>query len=198
VAEPVSTARDEILGRVRSALGGERPAPVLPAYTRAGRLDAAARVELFADRVADYRAEVVYGIERLTLRGRLGVPAGLPGAWRPPGHVEDDGLSVAELAALDGVVTGCTVAIAQTGTIVLSGRPEEGRRALTLVPDLHACVVETSRIVETVPEAFDRLASAATRPLTFVSGPSATSDIELNRVEGVHGPRQLIVVIVDG
>jgi len=129
---------------------------------------------------------------------RLGVPSELPAAWRPPGHVQDDGLSVAELAALDGVVTACTVAIAQTGTIVLSGRPEEGRRALTLVPDLHVCIVETSRIVETVPEAFDRLSAAATRPLTFVSGPSATSDIELNRVDGVHGPRRLVVVIADG
>ena len=195
----MSAAREEILGRVRSVLGDARPAaPVLPAYTRAGRLDAAARVELFAERVADYRAEVVYGVASLAEGRRLGISPGLPAAWRPPGHVQDDGLSIAELAALDGVVTACTVAIAQTGTIVLSGRPEEGRRALTLVPDLHICIVETSRIVETVPEAFDRLASAATRPLTFVSGPSATSDIELNRVEGVHGPRRLVVVIADG
>jgi L-lactate dehydrogenase complex protein LldG len=202
VAEPVSAAREEILARVRSALDEAPPvAPALPAYTRAGRLEAAARADLFADRVADYRAEVVRMTDAvlagLWKERKLGVPAGLRPVWRPPGHVQDDDLSIAELAALDGVVTACTVAIAQTGTIVLSGRPEEGRRALTLVPDLHVCIVETARIVETVPEAFDRLSSAATRPLTFVSGPSATSDIELNRVEGVHGPRRLVVVIAD-
>jgi len=97
----------------------------------------------------------------------------------------------------DGVVTGCTLAIAETGTLVLSGGPSEGRRALTLVPDLHLCVVRSGQIVETVPQAFDALKEFAVRPLTFVSGPSATSDIELERVEGVHGPRNLVVVIVE-
>ena len=106
-------------------------------------------------------------------------------------------MSPQELDALDGVLTGCTVAIAETGTLVLSGGPGEGRRALTLVPDLHVCVVQGAQVVETVPEAFDVLRDAATRPLTFVSGPSATSDIELKRVEGVHGPRRLVVVIVE-
>jgi L-lactate dehydrogenase complex protein LldG len=196
----VSAAREEILARVRASLGASRPAATeLPAYRRGGALDDAARVALFAARVADYRADVrrVRSADVAhAVGGTLGVPAGLPEAWRPPGAVVDDGLSLAELDRLDGVVTACTVAIAETGTIVLSGRPEEGRRALSLVPDLHVCVVEAAQIVETVPEAFDRLAPHATRPLTFVSGPSATSDIELKRVEGVHGPRRLVVLIV--
>jgi L-lactate dehydrogenase complex protein LldG len=194
----VSAAREEILGRVRAALGDPRPTVAArPPYRRAGRLDAAARVELFAERVADYRADVRRGGDVAEIAGdrTLAVPPGLRPAWRPPQHVVDDGLSLEELDHVDGVVTGCTVAIAETGTIVLAGRPEEGRRALTLVPDLHVCIVEESQIVETVPEAFERLAPFATRPLTFVSGPSATSDIELRRVEGVHGPRRLVVVI---
>ena len=197
----MSAARDEILGRVRAALGDARPQPApIPAYLRAGTLAREACVDLFAERVSDYRAEVRRGasVDDVFAGRRLGVPAGLPEAWRPRGFVQDDDLSLAELDALDGVVTGCTVAIAETGTIVLSGAPHEGRRALTLVPDLHVCIVEEERIVETVPEAFDRLASSADRPLTFISGPSATSDIELRRVEGVHGPRRLVVVVVEG
>ena len=130
--------------------------------------------------------------------GRIGVPPGLPPSWRPPDAVEDHGLSPRELDALDGVLTGCTVAIAETGTLVLAGGPSEGRRALTLVPDLHVCVVRAEQVVETVPEAFDALRGLERRPLTFVSGPSATSDIELERVEGVHGPRTLVVLIVQG
>jgi L-lactate dehydrogenase complex protein LldG len=197
----VNAAREDILGRVRAALGDARPERTpLPAYRRAGVLAPAARVDLFAERVADYRAEVhrVASVESVVEGRTLGGPAGLPQAWRPPVYVQDDDLSIVELDRLEGVITGCTVAIAETGTIVLSGRPDEGRRALTLVPDLHVCVVEEARIVETVPEAFDRLAPGAARPLTFISGPSATSDIELRRVEGVHGPRRLVVVIVEG
>jgi L-lactate dehydrogenase complex protein LldG len=200
----VSAARDEILARVRGALGAERPErPPLPAYRRAGSLDGAARVELFAQRVADYRADVrrvddVAAAVAEEAAGRtLGVPAALREEWRPPGHAVDDALPVAELDRLDGVVTGCTVAIAETGTIVLAGGSQEGRRALTLVPDLHVCIVEARQIVETVPEAFEWLTAFATRPLTFVSGPSATSDIELRRVEGVHGPRNLVVLIAE-
>ena len=200
----MSEARDEILERVRAALGDGRVTSAgKQAYRRAGVLDASARLHLFAERVADYRAEVrrvpaaSVGETVAELAGAraLGIPTGLRAQWRPPSAVEDDALALAELDALDGVVTGCTVAIAETGTIVLSGCAEEGRRALTLVPDLHICVVEAEQVVETVPEAFDRLGSHATRPLTFVSGPSATSDIELRRVEGVHGPRRLVVVL---
>ena len=125
------------------------------------------------------------------------MPPGLPAAWRPAGAVEDDGLTLEKLDELDGVVTGCTVAIAETGTLVLAAGPAEGRRALTLVPDLHVCVVRAEQVVETVAEAFDGLRGSERRPLTFVSGPSATSDIELERVEGVHGPRSLVVLIVE-
>jgi len=141
---------------------------------------------------------------------RIGIPADLPDEWRPnatdadraaggaPELVQDDALSVRELDQLDGALTGCAVAIAETGTFVLDGGVGQGRRALTLVPDLHICVVREDQVVGLVPEAVIQLEEAvrAGRPLTFVSGPSATSDIELDRVEGVHGPRVLHVVLV--
>ena len=196
----MSAAREEILARVRAAMGGaERAAPQARAYRRRGELGLEQRVELLAQRLRDYRAEVRRVTESEiggTAAGRIGIPRGLPGSWRPPGAVVDDGLSPRRLDELDGVLTGCTVAIADTGTLVLAGGPAEGRRALTLVPDLHVCVVRPEQIVETVPEAFERLRGLESRPLTFVSGPSATSDIELKRVEGVHGPRRLVVLIL--
>ncbi len=207
----MSAAREQILARIR-AVDRAQPEPAPRAYRRSGMLGADARIELFAARVTDYRADVrrvpagdvaaaVAAACRERGAARIGVPPGLPSAWRPHGLelVEDHGLSARELDALEGVATGCTVAIAETGTIVLACGPEEGRRALTLVPDLHVCVVRSGQIVELVPEAIAALAplvSRERRPLTFVSGPSATSDIELNRVEGVHGPRTLVTLIV--
>ena len=201
MAQPLTAARDEILARIRAV---ERtPPPALDrGYRRAGSRSHASKVKLFAERVADYRADVhvvasVSDAAASVCRGRVGVPPGLPAPWRPSNVeiVEDHGLSARELDALDGVLTGCTVAIAETGTIVLSGGETEGRRALSLVPDLHVCVVCTRQIVELVPEAL--AAVDPRRPLTLVSGPSATSDIELSRVEGVHGPRTLVVLIVN-
>ena len=206
----MSAARDEILARIRAVDRTPTPA-VGPAYRRHGGLEPAARVALFAARVADYRAEVrVIGPDTVRAAvevacgraARIGVAPGLPPDWRPttPEVVEDTGLGAHELDALDGVVTGCTVGVAETGTIVLAGGPAEGRRALTLVPDLHVCVVLAEQIVELVPEAMsvlEPLVVRERRPLTFVSGPSATSDIELSRVEGVHGPRTLVVLIVN-
>src|SRR5205085_10441360 len=131
---------------------------------------------------------------------KLVVAAGVPEDWRPQGValLDERSASDPELDTLDGVLSGCAVAIAETGTIVLDGGPRSGRRAITLVPDHHICVVEEDQIVMLVPEAFARLEQAVRErraPVTLVSGPSATSDIELNRVEGVHGPRTLVVVL---
>lgn len=204
----MTTARDEILALVRWASPAASH-PIPRGYRR--ETSRPGIVERFSERVADYRAAVRHvarasvGDEiesMLSVRNanRVGVPPGLPTAWRPSrGVVEDHGLSAAELDGLDGVVTGCELAIAETGTIVLAGGPTDGRRALTLVPDLHVCIVEEEQIVGLVPQAIAKLEPLVReqrRPLTFVSGPSATSDIELSRVEGVHGPRDLVVLVV--
>jgi L-lactate dehydrogenase complex protein LldG len=164
-------------------------------------------VEKFTHTVDDYRAQVHRADESMVAEvvtglipegARAVVPADLPESWRPRRSVVVDGapaeLSTLELDAIEVVVTGCTLGIAATGTIVLDGGVGQGRRALTLVPDHHICVIRADQIVDTVPQAFHAL--DPTTPLTFISGPSATSDIELNRVEGVHGPRTLDVVIV--
>jgi L-lactate dehydrogenase complex protein LldG len=198
----VASTRELILGRVRAAV---RDAPPAPAVPRDYRTEAPGGdpVALFAQRVGDYRATVHRGLGALEplCRGlRLVVPAGLPARWRPAGAdlIDDHDLPVEALDAAGGVLTGCALAIAETGTIALDAGARQGRRAITLVPDLHVCVVEAAQIVATVPEAIARLGDAARagRPITLISGPSATSDIELRRVEGVHGPRRLEVVIV--
>jgi L-lactate dehydrogenase complex protein LldG len=200
----VTSARDDVLARVRAALrdvpAGEAPEPDVYAPPPGPPGDA---VERFVERVSDYRATVreaadVAATIAQVCAGhearRLGVPPGLP--WRADAVelVEDHGLSARELDALDGALTGCALAIAETGTIVLDGGERSGRRALTLVPDLHLCVVEADQVVATVPDAI-RALHGARGPFTFVSGPSATSDIELDRVEGVHGPRRLEVLL---
>jgi L-lactate dehydrogenase complex protein LldG len=206
---PDNPARAEILGRISRALADRpTPAPVRRDYQRTR--DYADVVELFVERAADYQAEVRrLGASELPAaitaavgqRSALAVPEDLPASWRVTGvdwRIDSprQPLSVAELDGVPGVLTGCAVAIAETGTIVLDAGAAQGRRALTLVPDYHLCVVFAGQIAGTVPEAVARL--DGTRPLTFISGPSATSDIELSRVEGVHGPRTLHILVVDG
>ena len=199
----MSAAREAILCRIRAAVAGAPAVEVPRAYRTRGGGEGLA--ERFAERVADYRAAVEQTDDPAAaaagvLAGRRVVVApDFPASLRPAGVdlVEDDGLAATELDALDAVLTTCAAACADTGTIALDGGPGQGRRAITLVPDLHVCVVRADQIVETVPELLAALGDSARdgRPIVLVSGPSATSDIELNRVEGVHGPRTLVVLI---
>ena len=193
------SAREEILGRVRTALASADRGPVDVPRTYRSR-EATDLLALFAERVADYEAtvrpvsldEVEAAITEILAGARAVVPPALP--WTVPGAVVDGGLTASELDDLDAVVTAARLGIAETGTIVLDHEPDQGRRALSLVPDLHVCVVRADQVVGTVPEAVAALDPA--RPQTWISGPSATSDIELSRVEGVHGPRTLVVLLV--
>ncbi|WP_246835288.1 LUD domain-containing protein [Micromonospora sp. MH33] len=196
-------ARELVLSRIRAALG-QAPATAVDVareYRPAG--SAAADLDLLAHRLTDYRAtvhrcaddEVAQVVDGILGGGRVVIPPGLPRHWLPDtvATVVDESLTAAQIAAVDGVVTAAAVAVAETGTIVLDAHPDQGRRIITLLPDVHVCVLRTEQIVADVPSALARLAPH--RPLTWISGPSATSDIELNRVEGVHGPRNLHVVI---
>ncbi|GAA2362028.1 LutC/YkgG family protein [Dactylosporangium salmoneum] len=195
-------ARSEVLARIRSALGSSPAVPEVPRGYRRADPARAGDLRLLADRLEDYKATVVHttaGALAADLAaavdgaGPLIVPPGLP--FDVPGAVVDDGtLDAAALDAFAGVVTGCAAAVAETGTIALDASPGQGRRAITLVPDRHYCVVRADQVVQSVPDLLARLDPG--RPLTLVSGPSATSDIELDRVEGVHGPRTLVVFLV--
>jgi L-lactate dehydrogenase complex protein LldG len=204
----VSAARQEILRRIRTALS-DRPeaTPVRREYRQAS--GAVGDPDLFAERVIDYRANVRRCAEpevaatlaaALADRGarRVVVPVGFPTQWLAGigelAVADEPPLGTADLDRLDGVVTTCAVAVAETGTIVLDAGAGQGRRALSLVPDYHLAVVRAGQIVATVPDAVAALDPV--RPLTWISGPSATSDIELSRVEGVHGPRTLEVLLV--
>ena len=211
------TAREEVLARIRTALGdgGGAPDEVPRAYRTSAGLGRPALVGLLTERLHDYGTSVrrcapdeVPAAVRQALAGRgarrVVLPAGLdltgPGGDGPGGDsldgvtlIGDDDLSPAALDAADGVVTTAALAIAETGTIVLDGGPGQGRRALSLIPDYHLCIVRTGQIVGIVPEALSRLDPG--RPQTWISGPSATSDIELDRVQGVHGPRTLEVIL---
>ncbi|GAB3456638.1 LUD domain-containing protein [Streptomonospora sediminis] len=213
----MSGSRERILGRVRAALAdvppGEAPEDVPVPRDYSPDHDQGETAALFVDRLEDYKAlvhraapeELAECIARvLADRGArsVGAPHDAPGDWFAATGAEvvrdgggtGGGLGLAGLESVDGVVTGCAAAIAETGTIVLDAGTAQGRRALTLIPDYHLCVVRRDQVVAGVPEALSRLDPA--RPLTWISGPSATSDIELDRVEGVHGPRTLEVVIV--
>ncbi|GAA4788928.1 lactate utilization protein C [Streptomyces ziwulingensis] len=211
------SSRERILGRVRRALADverdEVPyAQAVPRdYLREhGTGGARETVELLAENLADYRAlvhrctadelaSVIAGLLAGHGSKSVAVPPGLDATWLAATGItrvadRADG-TAQELDGVDSVVTACAVAIAETGTIVLDGSPDQGRRRLTLVPDHHICVVRVpEQVVSSVPQGLERLDPA--RPLTWISGPSATSDIELDRVEGVHGPRTLEVVLV--
>lgn len=208
------SARADILERLRSAL---RDSPAVPEIPRTYRADSGMsteeRIEMLVDRLVDYKAGVTV-VDPAGLAPRIAelladaasfvVPVGIDAGWlaaaeaAAPGRRRTDDieapLSVAQLDAVDAVVTGSAVSVAETGTIILDGSPNQGRRAITLVPDHHICVVSADDVAGILPEALRRL--DGTRPLTWISGPSATSDIELERVEGVHGPRNLDVIIV--
>lgn len=212
----MSDAKAEILGRIRASLA-DHPSPPAPVrdYRRTSDKSQEEIIEMLVDRLIDYKANVYHETEEsiaervgelLGKSSRYVVPAGLKSQWLPTdsavrsrlvdsGNTKKPGaLSVRELDAVDAVVTGSTVSCAETGTIFLNTNPDEGRRAITLVPDHHICVVPVQSIVELIPEAIER--TTYERPITMISGPSATSDIELIRVEGVHGPRTLDVIIL--
>ncbi|MFF3865681.1 lactate utilization protein C [Micromonospora sp. NPDC001898] len=196
-------SRQLVLGRIRAALGDTpaTPADVPREYRPAG---SAADLDLLVHRLTDYRAivhrcaggEVAQVIGRILGGRRIVIPPGLPRHWLPDSvtTVIDENLTAEQIAAVDGVVTAAAVAVAETGTVVLDADPDQGRRIISLLPDVHVCVLRADQVVASVPDALARVAPH--RPLTWISGPSATSDIELNRVEGVHGPRQLHVVIL--
>jgi L-lactate dehydrogenase complex protein LldG len=202
----MSAARDEMLARIRAALADADTVAVARGYRKVGSLDPAEVVARFVERVEDYGATVVRTSDPKAdaarfLAGRVVVAPDLPEELRPAGVdlVADTDLTAHQLDEIGAALTTCAAACAETGSIALDGRTGQGRRAITLVPDLHVCIVRTADIVETVPELIDRLAPSACegRPIVIVSGPSATSDIELDRVEGVHGPRRLVVVLHD-
>jgi L-lactate dehydrogenase complex protein LldG len=211
-------ARDEVLSRIAAAHRAAQPAnlpyeDIARGYRTTSDASAAALTDRLIDRLVDYRALVrqcpaddlgATIAAALAERGArtVVVPAGLDSSWTADlsavltdGPSTGDQLSVAELDRVDAVITGCAVVIAETGTLILDGSPDQGRRVITLMPDYHLCVVFADQIVADVPQALSRL--VPTQPLTMISGPSATSDIELNRVEGVHGPRTLEVIIVN-
>ena len=213
----MSGEKQKVLGRIRAALAGAHAPPTeatRPDFLHSWDAPREEIVALFIEHAADYRADVrrveadsagLAITARLRERGikRLVVPVDLPPEWIPEGVelLSDAGgiLSHAELDASDGVLTGCALAVAQTGSLVLDGGVAQGRRALTLLPDYHLCVVRAEQVVGLIPEAVSQLTPAVRdrrQPITLVSGPSATSDIELNRVEGVHGPRVLDILVV--
>jgi L-lactate dehydrogenase complex protein LldG len=210
-------ARSAILSAIRAANhratdiasaneGWER---IPRAYQQNSSLSHQEAIDLLTERLIDYNATVVHCMRedlRSAMRNALDhhnshrvlVPPDFPMQILPEGFeiAADANLSPAELDRFDAAITLCALAIAETGTLILEGIAGQGRRAITLVPDVHICILNAADIVATVPEAFTRLASIATLPLTFVSGPSATADIEMTRIKGVHGPRQLHILLV--
>jgi L-lactate dehydrogenase complex protein LldG len=213
-ARIVSGSRDEILARIRHAVGNrvrareEDYAAIPRAYRSDGSLDPSGRAALFLERLGHYQV-AVHRCTRATISATVGSVLGAHGkrrllhppdldpAWLPAGFdfTPDFETSYAALDASEGVITGCTLGIAFTGSLVLCHGRGEGRRALTLVPDYHLCVIGADQIVETVPEAVRRLHGLGPRVVTTIAGPSATADIEMTRIRGVHGPRTLEVIV---
>ncbi len=212
---PVISAREEILRRIREATPNPKAtaesdyAHIPREYHIAGLLDLNGRLDLFVDRLHDYGATVYECLEAniskiiakaLTERNVRKLVTGIdfPGGWIPTGFdfCPDNDLMTSELDAFQGVVTACAIAIAETGTIILRHADEEPRRAVSLIPDYHLCIVFAEQLVETVSEGIRQMAAMGNVPLTTISGPSATSDIEMTRVKGVHGPRTLDVILV--
>jgi L-lactate dehydrogenase complex protein LldG len=210
-------ARDEVLARIRAAHAAAPPpalaySDITRGYPTSADLDPDALVDRLVDRLVDYKALVRQAradelpaviAAALTERGgrSVVVPAGLDPSWLSSVELDvrvdgPDPLSVADLDSADAVITACAAAVAETGTLVLDGSADQGRRVISLIPDYHLCLVKVEQICADVPQALARL--DGTRPITMISGPSATSDIELDRVEGVHGPRTLEVIIVSG
>jgi len=206
----VSTAREDILQRVRAAIGKQAAdEPVERDYRQTPSLSEGEKIDLFIDRLHDYNAQVYRCgpgeeaatiAEALAARGktRILIPPGFPAHLLPTGptFVPDTQLDYREIDATEGALTAATAAIAMTGSLILTHSETEGRRALTLIPDYHLCVVYTNQLVETVPEGLRALGGRRTSPVTTIAGPSATADIEMTRVKGVHGPRVLDVIIV--
>jgi L-lactate dehydrogenase complex protein LldG len=211
-----SAARNAILGRIRKSVADTPEAErkrewtaIQRSFRRTGSLTFGQRISLFSERLLDYGAgvhesspeqlrTVISHVLAERAKKTIVVPHAWPQDWMPIGieTIRDEGLSSDALDQSEGIITACTVAIALTGTIVLRSGPLEGRRALTLIPDYHLCLVQAEQIVELVPEAIERLGPVSAAPLTLISGPSATADIEMMRIQGVHGPRTLDVVIV--
>jgi L-lactate dehydrogenase complex protein LldG len=218
VSGPAQPSRDRVLERIRKAnLKAAAPQQSIPRdYDCSSPQTADQTLALFEERLRDYDARVfpvpreeiaarAAEILNASHRRRIAVPAGLPAAWRAAGvewvidETGNDGAGDRELSfdvlnAVDGVMTAATAGVAVSGSIVLQHGPAEGRRVLTLLPDYHLCVIDAAQVVETLPEAFARI--DPTRPVTFFSGPSATADIEMTRIKGVHGPRFLDVLLV--
>lgn len=210
----MSSAKEEILRRVRTALRdveGDREenyGRIPRDYLRPDHAGLEQRLSLFIDRLHDYEATVYRCspqeirstiAEALSARGknRMLIPPGFPQDWLPSDFdfVRDDDLNYEEIDRSEGVITGCALAIALTGTIVLRHSREEGRRALTLIPDYHLCIVRAEQVTANVPEAIRAMNPFATAPITTIAGPSATADIEMTRIKGVHGPRILDVIL---
>ena len=207
-------SKEAVLGKIRSAISDVDTAEVLEVrreYEREGSLEVEERLELFQERIVDYKviyrqvkkqdlqSEILTSCQTNSIQ-KVCVPKDLPKEWQPStlNFIEDTDLDYQALEDCDGVITGCAVAIAETGSIALDAGQYQGRRVISLLPDYHLCIVFEEQVVDVVPEAVKQLQASidAKRPITLISGPSATSDIELSRVEGVHGPRTLEVLLV--